>query len=632
MIIERHYLRLLHAFGTEEAQGGKPSVLVTTDQLAEVLDCTRRNVALILRRLEEEDWVQWEAQRGRGKRSRLVLKCSLQAWFARAARAALQRRQRLEDVLRGSGWDELMKRQRPGAIDALPALVDNLFGESIAYEQTRRVDTMRFPLRQPLYSLDPIHTTFAVESHIVRQLYDGLVTYNRMTGLDAPALAHAWECSPDGTVWTFYLRKGVLFHHGKEMDAEDVVFSLQRLLASGGAGLHQWVYRQMVHVEAADPFTVKIRLKEKNGFFLPFLGTSRASIVPMDLVSSDPERLRLHPVGTGAYRFNADHSEVYVLEAFARHYAGRAHLDRIELWNVSGWFANGITPEEKDAELESFPVLHHLAATDAGAGGKASQRHTVHVGTSCKFITVNTKKPGPLQCGDTRLALLRLLAPEAVVRGLAAAQGPATGELLAGGSFLTEDSAAEKIESGVLEDSNHVSSQAQKQPPLAPSPELQERPLRLITIPSYAHDAAAVQAAAEQAGLSLTVELLTPEQFRGPQRLEADLLLFGIMLDNDAELRLADLYHTMRGHMEPGVAEAAHSLLTELAGAEDAAVRLELLRAIERELTTAGVLHVLYRRRLHVAFHPSIGGIDDRTAGWVSFKELWLRPQNDKRA
>ena len=46
----------------------------------------------------------------------------------------------------------------------------------------------------------------------------------------APGLAESWECNEDGTEWTFHLRKGVKFHSGDEMKANDVVFSLDRIL------------------------------------------------------------------------------------------------------------------------------------------------------------------------------------------------------------------------------------------------------------------------------------------------------------------------------------------------------------------------------------------------------------------
>lgn len=71
--------------------------------------------------------------------------------------------------------------------------------------------------------LDPHTLTGAEEAVICRKVYDSLVfTDHGLT--PRPELATHWETTPDSRVWTFHLRKGVRFHHGREMDADDVVW------------------------------------------------------------------------------------------------------------------------------------------------------------------------------------------------------------------------------------------------------------------------------------------------------------------------------------------------------------------------------------------------------------------------
>ena len=62
-----------------------------------------------------------------------------------------------------------------------------------------------------------------------QQLFDGLVQFDQTLSI-TPALAQFWVASRDGLTWTFTLRKGVKFHHGREVTADDVVYSFTRLL------------------------------------------------------------------------------------------------------------------------------------------------------------------------------------------------------------------------------------------------------------------------------------------------------------------------------------------------------------------------------------------------------------------
>src|SRR2546427_13078468 len=75
---------------------------------------------------------------------------------------------------------------------------------------------------------------------VSQQIFDGLVQFDQ-TLMVGRALAEFWKASRDGLTWTFTLRKGVRFHNGREVTAEDVVYSLTRLVdpktRSGAADL-----------------------------------------------------------------------------------------------------------------------------------------------------------------------------------------------------------------------------------------------------------------------------------------------------------------------------------------------------------------------------------------------------------
>ncbi|GAH72944.1 unnamed protein product, partial [marine sediment metagenome] len=75
--------------------------------------------------------------------------------------------------------------------------------------------------------IDPVSADSFI--FISEQLFDGLVRLDKNLNI-VPHLAEYWEISPDGIKYTFYLRKGIKFHHGAELSAEDVKFSLERLI------------------------------------------------------------------------------------------------------------------------------------------------------------------------------------------------------------------------------------------------------------------------------------------------------------------------------------------------------------------------------------------------------------------
>src|SRR6202008_4591271 len=89
------------------------------------------------------------------------------------------------------------------------------------------------PYRRPLgndpTTLDPARISDVYSRSVAQQIFDGLVQFDQTLTI-TPALAQFWKASRDGLTWTFMLRRGVKFHHGRELTADDVVFSLTRLL------------------------------------------------------------------------------------------------------------------------------------------------------------------------------------------------------------------------------------------------------------------------------------------------------------------------------------------------------------------------------------------------------------------
>ncbi|MCX6568696.1 MAG: ABC transporter substrate-binding protein [Candidatus Aminicenantes bacterium] len=160
----------------------------------------------------------------------------------------------------------------------------------------------------------------AVPSHyfICEQLYDGLVKfdshYNPM-----PSLAEYWLVSPDGKRITFYLRPGVRFHNGRELTADDVKYSLERLVRNRPDNTYyQYFTRKVVGAEeywqgraaevtgfrVVDPTTFEILWTRPFGSVgLYLLGMYYCKVLPKDLLESQGKNFFQKPIGTGPFRF-----------------------------------------------------------------------------------------------------------------------------------------------------------------------------------------------------------------------------------------------------------------------------------------------------------------------------------------
>ena len=132
---------------------------------------------------------------------------------------------------------------------------------------------------------------------VTQHTYDNLVMIQPDLSLK-PMLATSWEPNDDLTSYTFRLRKGVKFHHGKVFKAEDVVSTFQRLLDPELDSPARSSLSVIVDMVILDDYTVRFDLDAPNAFFVEALSLYQGRIVPSDI---DPARLALEEFGTGAF-------------------------------------------------------------------------------------------------------------------------------------------------------------------------------------------------------------------------------------------------------------------------------------------------------------------------------------------
>lgn len=151
-------------------------------------------------------------------------------------------------------------------------------------------------------SIDPHRAVEFSDNTVNPLVYEALVGFGP-DGQWQGVLAESWDVSDDGLTWTFQLRQGVKFHNGREMTADDVVFSFDRILdETTGASLRSNFANKLESYEALDPYTVQFKLNGGAGTFLSELGLSiRSAIIARECVTND--NTIVHPIGTGPFEF-----------------------------------------------------------------------------------------------------------------------------------------------------------------------------------------------------------------------------------------------------------------------------------------------------------------------------------------
>jgi peptide/nickel transport system substrate-binding protein len=183
--------------------------------------------------------------------------------------------------------------------------------------------------------LDPATGGYAVSGHLPLYLFHDALLKPMAEGLYTPCLAESWTISPDFKIYEFKLRKGVKFHNGDIMSAEDVVFSFWRYRASQAKMIHDRTEK----VEAVNPNLVRIRFKEAFPDFLEYLlpGVSTIGwVVPKRYVEKVGDAgYKKNPVGCGPYKFIEFRPGVRIVgEAFEEFWRKVPHVKRMEFYWV----------------------------------------------------------------------------------------------------------------------------------------------------------------------------------------------------------------------------------------------------------------------------------------------------------
>lgn len=153
--------------------------------------------------------------------------------------------------------------------------------------------------------------------HFSRQVYSCLARVNPQTLELEPEAAESWAVSDEGKTYTFKLKKGIKFTNGKELTAEDVKFTFERILDPAIGAVTSWVFadhfagaedmksgkvKTLDSIKVIDPYTVSITLEAPFAPFLKQIATGYGSIYPREACAAAGIDWAQHPIGSGPFK------------------------------------------------------------------------------------------------------------------------------------------------------------------------------------------------------------------------------------------------------------------------------------------------------------------------------------------
>jgi len=591
------YVSLLNRFGQGSRIGEE--IEATTEEVAQALFCSTRNAKMVVKKLAEDGLIEWRPGGGRGNVSRIV-------FLAEKEPILLGMGQRMSLNGEYKQAFELLRRHGAGttAVERFMAWLNGHFGyRSEAAGGSETLETLRFPIYYPIRTLDPALVYYSFDAHMMRQLYDRLVEYDAASGSLKPGLAHFWEANGDATEWTFYLRKGVKFHHGKELDSEDVRFSIER---TRGDFPSAWLTRTVIEVECAGPRIVRVRLDRPNAIFPHFTSSSGMSIVPKDAASAEGEAFWTKPSGTGPFRIDDWTEDRCELVANADYFRTRAHLDRVVVASM---------PEETAGMSDGANwklILQGQTKSDRDDRVGDDWKTFESLCRGSMLISWNQKKDGPQRSEAFRRAFGLFLNRKRMIRELGEDRiYPARGFRPTEKTPYLSEELDEEAARGLLRESGYAG-----------------EPFILCAHGLHEADMRWIERRCAEFGVNVVIRIENKLSIRKEEVISSvDGMLFCLVFAVEDVCEIEN--YEQKGNfvkecLGEEIREWVSGQIDRVLASQDPAKRRELLDAIEMRLRDESYVTFVLHKKLNASVHPTIKGVGLNSLGWMDFKDIWL--------
>lgn len=576
MFILDQYIELWITYGKGKKEGEQ--LEITVQNISETLFCTERNSKLIIKKLDELNWIVWFPGRGRGNRSKLIFqKQPIPLILAKGKEIT-----RKGDVKSGISFVERYSSQFPSVKKEYEVWIDSIFGHKIERTSEGRRDVLRLQVQMNLdIALDPVYATMRSECHMVKHIFDTLVYVNEETNSIEPGLAFQWEYDDTEKVWTFYLRKGVRLHNGKRLTAHHVIHSLKRFMKAEN-NPHAWMLQHVETFRAVDEFVVEIQLHTENRIFLHMLSAEQCSIINEDEAGNF--------IGTGPFILREKNTHLFALEVHDLYYRERPFLDRIELLNI-------------EQDVNTYDVLVKAQYKEN------LNKELSRLESNVTYVTCNLVKEGPMQDELFRKALYKIIHGDKIVQELGGERGEVAKKLILANESIVD--IEEDIESLIKRSTYH------------------SEVLQLYTFTGRDHveDAQWIQKECAMYGIRVENNFLEIEDLLEISTIQkADMMHDSATISGRIEDSLLYMFLTKNSFIYGQSRMDFHKSLAPYFKQEQVEKRVTLLRDIEDTLLRQIQVIPLYRNKQQITSHEKVQNIMINSQGWIDFYKIWFKP------
>lgn len=363
MKLREHYFTLYHQF--------YPIANVFIVYIASVLDCSERHAKSIIKRLAENNWVEWTPSLGRGRASKIRFLLSEEAF----------KETHIKNLIKNGEISRALEEIEETPLkQSFLQWLQNQFLWTPGYANDSGLDVLSYPYYFPVNTFNPLYALTRHEGHVISHLFNKLLRYSYNDNKFELELLHSYENIDSGRKWRFFIRKGVYFHDGSKLTVHTIKENIALWQESFSNKWKKTMLNQIEAISLDSNYIITFHLSGPNQLFLHLFTDNQASIIPIHLYKQDPDRFNQFPIGTGPYKV-VNHKENYLrLEAFDHYFGYRPQIDQINLYKLptnKQLPFKGVNYQVRQQDTNKT-VLYDFPQTDRG-------------GT---FLVVNRNKPG----------------------------------------------------------------------------------------------------------------------------------------------------------------------------------------------------------------------------------------------
>jgi peptide/nickel transport system substrate-binding protein len=322
-----------------------------------------------------------------------------------------------------------------------------------------------------------------------------------------PWLATSWKPNANGTVWTFQLRRGVKFHNGKTMTADDVVASFKQYLSQPTSQILASIPPNLLGPEGVvktGPYTVQFRLKSPNAA-IPWLvsqTTYQAIIQPAAIAAKPGTWVASGMIGTGAFRLKSyTPNRRAELVRFPRYWGGRPPLDGAVLT-----FYEGSAPMVLALRAGQLDLCQQLSPQE-GRAFRNNSRYKVYTSPSSHHTMFGLRVDrDPFRDPRVRRAVALAIGRPDIIARVLLGQGTLGNDSPFWSRFPSTDPSIHQRKKNV------ALAKALLQAAGQPNPKFTITTWNGIELPDYA---TAVQAMGREAGIDIDLEVMSNDDYYG---------------------------------------------------------------------------------------------------------------------